>query len=192
MLRFLVIATATLSCALGSITAHASDILVTVYETGASGIAEEVASWEQDQNPTPITYVDNYYTTVPVFDATGLGGDTAVTWYSDGHLGGFTNYNLDFDVLAPTSYAFLESSPTFVPGDYHGVDIKSDFTFVLADYTITVLPQPLFAPKFSRFSLDVQAVPEPGTWAMMLLGLGMIGAVVRRRRISVSFTAQQS
>ena len=30
------------------------------------------------------------------------------------------------------------------------------------------------------------AVPEPGTWAMMLLGFGMLGAVLRRRNTSVS------
>lgn len=32
------------------------------------------------------------------------------------------------------------------------------------------------------FSAAVAAVPEPGTWAMMLLGFGAIGAGLRRRR----------
>ncbi len=31
-------------------------------------------------------------------------------------------------------------------------------------------------------SLAVSAVPEPGTWAMMLVGFGAIGATMRRRR----------
>lgn len=39
-------------------------------------------------------------------------------------------------------------------------------------------------------SLSVAAVPEPGAWALMLLGLGVMGSSMRRRRkqnISVSF-----
>jgi hypothetical protein len=36
----------------------------------------------------------------------------------------------------------------------------------------------------SIVNLSFSAVPEPGTWAMMLLGFGAIGMVVRRRRIS--------
>jgi PAP2 superfamily/PEP-CTERM motif len=32
-----------------------------------------------------------------------------------------------------------------------------------------------------------QAVPEPSTWAMMIVGFGAIGAMVRRRRVRVSF-----
>lgn len=37
-------------------------------------------------------------------------------------------------------------------------------------------------------SLNVQAVPEPATWAMMILGFGAIGASMRRRqKVSVSY-----
>jgi hypothetical protein len=196
MQRFLVLAIATVACALGSITAHASDVEVDVYETGVSGIAQEVASWTQDQNPTPIAYVNDYYTTVPVFDATGLGNDTAVTWYSgtNGQLGGFTNYSEDFNVLAPTSYSFVESAPTFVPGRYDGVDISPNFTYTTVYYTITVLPDPAFTPKFARLDLSdpPASVPEPGTWAMMLVGLGMIGLVYRRRQNAASWMPVQS
>ncbi|WP_294196476.1 PEPxxWA-CTERM sorting domain-containing protein [uncultured Sphingomonas sp.] len=39
-------------------------------------------------------------------------------------------------------------------------------------------------------SITSAAVPEPATWAMMLLGFGMVGAAARRRRqhIGVSFS----
>jgi hypothetical protein len=30
--------------------------------------------------------------------------------------------------------------------------------------------------------VQVAPVPEPGTWAMMLLGFGAMGLVIRRRR----------
>lgn len=38
------------------------------------------------------------------------------------------------------------------------------------------------AETFARFTPQVGAIPEPGTWAMMLLGFGVIGALMRRRR----------
>ncbi|MEM8917437.1 MAG: PEPxxWA-CTERM sorting domain-containing protein [Pseudomonadota bacterium] len=33
--------------------------------------------------------------------------------------------------------------------------------------------------------LQVAAVPEPGTWAMMILGFGLVGGAMRRRRANV-------
>lgn len=35
--------------------------------------------------------------------------------------------------------------------------------------------------------LTVTAVPEPAAWAMMIAGFGVVGAVARRRRVSVSY-----
>ena len=40
---------------------------------------------------------------------------------------------------------------------------------------------------FARFALTAAAVPEPGTWAMMLLGFGGVGLAMRRRRRSAAF-----
>jgi PEP-CTERM motif len=36
-----------------------------------------------------------------------------------------------------------------------------------------------------NISVEVSAVPEPGEWAMMLAGLGVVGAIARRRRSKV-------
>lgn len=41
------------------------------------------------------------------------------------------------------------------------------------------------APKhtaFTQAAFDVSPVPEPGTYAMLLAGLGLVGAIARRRR----------
>jgi hypothetical protein len=35
--------------------------------------------------------------------------------------------------------------------------------------------------------LSVSAVPEPATWAMMILGFGLVGGMMRRRRVNVSY-----
>ncbi|MEP6786540.1 MAG: PEPxxWA-CTERM sorting domain-containing protein [Sphingomonadales bacterium] len=43
---------------------------------------------------------------------------------------------------------------------------------------------------YDDFTFDVSnngGVPEPATWAMMLAGFGVVGAAMRRRRVTVSF-----
>jgi hypothetical protein len=55
-----------------------------------------------------------------------------------------------------------------------------------ADHTITGLgftPYTIEAPRIVAGTLVVgNAVPEPATWAMMILGFGLLGSVLRRRR----------
>jgi len=36
-------------------------------------------------------------------------------------------------------------------------------------------------PVLDSYDLSISSAPEPGTWAMMLLGCGLIGAALRRR-----------
>lgn len=52
-----------------------------------------------------------------------------------------------------------------------------EFTFTIADLNVTG------GSAFAAVTANIQAaVPEPGTWAMMLLGFGAIGYSMRRRR----------
>ena len=43
------------------------------------------------------------------------------------------------------------------------------------------------ANAFEIDNIAINAVPEPGTWAMMLLGFGGIGLAMRRRRRDAKF-----
>jgi hypothetical protein len=59
-------------------------------------------------------------------------------------------------------------------------------------HTVSLQATRLFAPArgvasqyFDNVSLNVTAVPEPATWAIMTLGFGMMGASLRYRRRSV-------
>jgi hypothetical protein len=44
-----------------------------------------------------------------------------------------------------------------------------------------------FSAEISAASENVGAVPEPATWAMMIIGFGAVGAAMRRRRLTVTY-----
>ena len=60
------------------------------------------------------------------------------------------------------------------------------FSGSLAPERISVIGYDASQLDFSRFWIDgtlgVIAVPEPDTYAFLLVGLGMMGLIVRRRR----------
>jgi len=58
-------------------------------------------------------------------------------------------------------------------------------------HTIVVLGTLLGTTGSYSGTLNVQAVPEPATWAMMLLGFGAIGLSFRSRRRRAQSTFAQ-
>lgn len=70
---------------------------------------------------------------------------------------GFTQFN------APTLFTGPPVSPTFLTGSF------------------TVI-NPFFGNGQLTISPVAAAVPEPATWAMMILGMGLIGFAMRRRQ----------
>lgn len=71
-----------------------------------------------------------------------------------------------------------------IPAELVNVDLGND------DYVGTDTFSPSFetagSVTYARFTLSAAAVPEPSTWAMMLVGFFGIGAALRRQRMSFS------
>jgi hypothetical protein len=87
-------------------------------------------------------------------------------------------------------------------GDVPGgpVTLRSTLGFTTnlsaGSHTISLQATRLFAPArgvasqyFDNVSLDVVAVPEPATWAITLVGFGLMGASLRHRRRSMAAVA---
>lgn len=130
------------------------------------------ANWQIDSNPIPdfssaVTFaVDN----VPGTYA-GVAGTRSIRFYTSDIGGGLlllvdpiTNFT------ANLFGAQLFSGPTTNP------------TFKLGTFALTSGPTNQFSLSISE---TAAVVPEPATWATMMIGFGLVGGVARYRRRSV-------
>jgi PEP-CTERM motif len=85
-----------------------------------------------------------------------FGGLSAATLPGDAGI-------IAFDLAGDQIYSGTPSAPFFAPG-----------VFALTQY----------GADENKYTLTISAVPEPSTWAMMILGFAGIGAMTYRRRKS--------
>jgi hypothetical protein len=87
----------------------------------------------------------------------------------------------------------LESGATPGSGAVEGASALGSFaeglTTILPAGTYTVYIPSTTPNEALTGSVSVAGVPEPAVWAMMLVGMGMIGGVLRRRSNPVSLAA---
>ena len=107
-----------------------------------------------------------------------FGGATALKDYTLG--GGFGPVNLgNFNVAKTSNDIFLDWRSVWQP---YTISFKAGAAGTLKLYVGTHSDDN-YGPLVDNFKLSVvTAVPEPATWAMMILGFAMTGAMVRTRR----------
>jgi hypothetical protein len=101
--------------------------------------------------------------------------------------------NVSFSSITLDGNAFTLTSPPGAAKQYSccGVDGLGAVTLGVGDHTINLIGTltGLDSGSYSG-TLNVQpvrgAVPEPGTWAMMLLGFGAMGVATRRRGAKIA------
>lgn len=105
--------------------------------------------------------------------------------YSTFTPGTMIDPNNPSNMIADSQYYTTNTRTTpehgFVPWQYEYVT----FTATSSTQTLSLLAYgtPIGQPPFALIDgLSLQAVPEPTTWAMMLIGFGVIGGVMRTRR----------
>lgn len=153
--------------ALSGVPARAETLLVTWTENDPDlGLNIDV-SWELSSTPTPIFSVDGIGTEVPIFDFTSTGTTSVgpysdMAWYSASQGGLFYTPDKLYEVDGAQAYSGPESAPVFLTGVYPGTDVANGD----ASATVTIS--------------SVGAIPEPSTWAMMLIGFVGLGFAGRR------------
>ena len=134
----------------------------------------------------------NYGFAFPGFDSTFLvtsGSITSLSFY----LGSLDEYNtISFFNGAALVGSFTGSQLT-IPNPANGDQTAGDtnrryfFTFGAADNVNRVVfntTQPAF--EFDNIAAAISGVPEPSTWAMMILGFGLVGFSLRNNRRRVA------
>ena len=131
------------------------------------------ASFELDCSPTNVYFpregIFILYDVPIVFNGVAGTGEIA---FNSPVLAGGLGLNVEgvgaLSFQGDSLFSGYEATPTFVPGEYVGTD-------------------GVFGPTIYNISIRnvSAAVPEPATWAMMLLGFGAIGVSARRRRKAV-------
>ncbi len=91
--------------------------------------------------------------------------------------------------------ATLVDIPTSNGLSYNSIG-SSEFVLGAGTYTVVVTSfgkTPIHAGDYSTYSIELQGsavpTPEPAAWALMLVGFGGVGAVLRRRRSGFALTA---
>ena len=113
-----------------------------------------------------------------------------------GYVGGTTDFTTSFSLTVYTDGTFTTAvgSPLVfskpIPGSPTGVaDFLSEFAVTglsgrYVQYTV-LAAGPSNNPGLSNISFTTR-VPEPGTWALLVVGFGMVGFAARRRKSAVA------
>ncbi|MFM9828124.1 MAG: PEPxxWA-CTERM sorting domain-containing protein [Sphingomonas sp.] len=129
------------------------------------------AKFRLQSSPTP-DFVDHGFLfalgAVPFSRAAS--GFADISFFNDSATGGILindGFDFLFDANGVQLYAGTEAAPTFRQGQF----------------ALTGLSTP------GNFTIAISAVPEPQTWAMMIVGMGFAGGAIRyrRRSLAVSF-----
>lgn len=138
-------------------------------------ISEIGAPWSimftVDQNPVPYHYDDYTFTLIDV-DVSG--------------------YPENLAILFGTQDLILQGDRHFAGGPHFFTGSTSNPTFLIGSYDLVLRGPPRDPPHYRMTISAASPVPEPATWAMMLLGLASAGLVFRRNRKVVRGSAPLS
>lgn len=145
-----------------------------------------------------------YDSRIGTVDPSNVGDPSGTLWElritANGDLDSKSDLSVDFMLnplatIAGGGSANLLTDASGVPIDPATIDAAILNAFTVGDGTATLGPTPLFplgteywvsSPIYYGFAdgagLEGTALPEPAAWALMLVGLGGLGAAVRSRR----------
>ena len=151
---------------LGSMTAVPASAATLLYTFTPTAITAPRFTFNVDSNPVPVASTPfQFVTTVQNFTVNGVArsGTNSFTFLSTAGGGGFSNAAVIGSYTGSQLYSGTTAAPTLLTGIF----------------TLTG------GPATTGGTLNVTtvaAIPEAGTWAMMIVGFGLAGSAMRRRK----------
>lgn len=168
-----VVATATF--AITALTANPAAAVTLLVQYSSTTGEVPPFTFNVDSNPTPIIFNSSFFR-APISNATGFfEGVTVLNFYSANNGGLFDSFNFN----GPQIYTGSTQAPSlFQSGQFAA--LLDDGDGLNPTGTVTI----------SDISVVAGAAPEPATWAMMLVGFGVVGLGLRRRRQTTTLRFQ--
>lgn len=117
-------------------------------------------------------------------------------YWAAGELSNRTGYTSEqltgtFGTDSFATSTYLNLNPAGVPGSFSGwklVDFKftAQSTSQLLSFLSVGTPAANLPPVAFLDGVSLRMVPEPGAWALMLMGFGGLGVALRRRRLAAA------
>lgn len=89
----------------------------------------------------------------------------------------FGRYGVYFQFEVPKDYTVQN----FNPGGYTGLEPGAPF-FMLMEFKRPSTAVGFSAYQGTNYTLTISAAPEPSAWALMIMGFGSAGGMIRQRR----------
>jgi hypothetical protein len=105
-------------------------------------------------------------------------------------LQGLQDGTLAGTILEFTNLTSAFTSASFRPSAWDGYSFPDDVSLAGGVLTIDLIGTAFNASSFIEIGLTSGGViPEPGTWAMLIAGFGLVGAMARRRTATAARAA---
>lgn len=156
--------------------------------SGTGIIASGNGAWGGTTTPAGSYYafVQGQGTLSQTFTADGNGVGT-VSWLDTNrsNTGGLQSYDVSiFDGTSTVSLgSFTSAVGSFTARTSSSFALVSGTQYTLSFTGLSAEDRTSF---IDDVALSVAAVPEPSTWAMLIIGFGMVGAAARRRKAAVA------
>lgn len=117
----------------------------------------------------------------------GIAGSHSLFGFNYGMLGSVSAMTVTLNLSGGGSFSWTDPNPPLASSAFSFVGFETSPGITITGFDIASTGGTGYAPSLTNFELGrAGGVPEPATWAMLILGVAAVGVALRRRN-SIAF-----